>query len=155
MYSSVSSPRISLVWQTVNEIRSTRMLRSSWGHVLKPSSSYVMKVCVQNIRCTKLNVIQNINSGVSFLLVCAAEKKVTSAQIKEHRGVVLDLIGSYLKGKDVKELWLTNTMSVSFCVFHFSCPCPGVCKLYSEQRAIRVKRMVDKKRLWAFSIFQS
>ncbi|XP_008318646.2 syntaxin-18 [Cynoglossus semilaevis] len=49
-----------------------------------------------------------------------AEKKVTSAQIKEHRGVVLDLIGSYLK---------------------------GVCKLYSEQRAIRVKRMVDKKRL--------
>lgn len=23
----------------------------------------------------------------------------------------------------------------------------GVCKLYSEQRAIRVKRMVDKKRM--------
>ncbi|XP_039971857.1 syntaxin-18 isoform X2 [Xiphias gladius] len=49
-----------------------------------------------------------------------AEKKVTSAQIKEHRGAVLDLIEMYLK---------------------------GVCKLYSEQRAIRVKRMVDKKRL--------
>uniref|UniRef100_A0A665T1I2 Syntaxin-18 n=1 Tax=Echeneis naucrates TaxID=173247 RepID=A0A665T1I2_ECHNA len=50
-----------------------------------------------------------------------AEKKVTSSQIKEHRGAVLDLIEMYLK---------------------------GVCKLYSEQRAIRVKRMVDKKRLY-------
>ncbi|XP_039884981.1 syntaxin-18 [Simochromis diagramma] len=49
-----------------------------------------------------------------------AEKQVMSAQIKEHRGAVLDLIETYLK---------------------------GVCKLYSEQRAIRVKRMVDKKRL--------
>ncbi|XP_059184924.1 syntaxin-18 isoform X2 [Centropristis striata] len=48
------------------------------------------------------------------------EKQVTSAQIKEHRGAVLDLIEMYLR---------------------------GVCKLYSEQRAIRVKRMVDKKRL--------
>lgn len=49
-----------------------------------------------------------------------AEKQVTSAQIKEHRGAVLDLVEMYLK---------------------------GVCKIYSEQRAIRVKRMVDKKRL--------
>ncbi|XP_061688906.1 syntaxin-18 isoform X2 [Syngnathoides biaculeatus] len=49
-----------------------------------------------------------------------AEKQVSSAQTKEHRGAVLDLIEMYLK---------------------------GVCKLYSEQRAIRVKRMVDKKRL--------
>ncbi|KAF3689612.1 Syntaxin-18 [Channa argus] len=47
-------------------------------------------------------------------------RQVTSAQIKEHRGAVLDLIEMYLK---------------------------SVCKLYSEQRAIRVKRMVDKKRL--------
>uniref|UniRef100_A0A672HVW1 Syntaxin-18 n=1 Tax=Salarias fasciatus TaxID=181472 RepID=A0A672HVW1_SALFA len=49
-----------------------------------------------------------------------ADKSVTTAQIKEHRGAVLDLVDMYLK---------------------------GVCKLYSEQRAIRVKRMVDKKRL--------
>ncbi|TWW61693.1 syntaxin-18 isoform X1 [Takifugu flavidus] len=49
-----------------------------------------------------------------------AEKQLVPAQIKEHRGVVLDLIEMYLK---------------------------GVCKLYSEQRAIRVKRMVDKKRM--------
>ncbi|KAM9525252.1 syntaxin-18-like isoform 1-T2 [Salvelinus alpinus] len=49
-----------------------------------------------------------------------AEKQVISTQIKEHRGAVLDLIEMYLK---------------------------GVCKLYSQQRAIRVKRVVDKKRL--------
>ncbi|XP_014903616.1 syntaxin-18 [Poecilia latipinna] len=48
------------------------------------------------------------------------EKQATSAQIKEHRVAVLDLVDMYLR---------------------------GVCKLYSEQRAIRVKRMVDKKRL--------
>ncbi|XP_041132254.1 syntaxin-18 isoform X1 [Polyodon spathula] len=49
-----------------------------------------------------------------------AERKVFSAQVKEHRGAVLDLTEVYLK---------------------------SVCKLYSEQRAIRVKRVVDKKRL--------
>uniref|UniRef100_A0A3P9HFS6 Syntaxin-18 n=1 Tax=Oryzias latipes TaxID=8090 RepID=A0A3P9HFS6_ORYLA len=48
------------------------------------------------------------------------EKQAAPAQIKEHRGAVLDLVETYLK---------------------------GVCKVYSEQRAIRVKRMVDKKRL--------
>ncbi|KAK2891412.1 hypothetical protein QQF64_007473 [Cirrhinus molitorella] len=47
-------------------------------------------------------------------------KQVVSAQVKEHRAAVLDLIETYLK---------------------------GVCKLYSEQRAVRVKRVVDKKRL--------
>ncbi|MBN3301983.1 STX18 protein, partial [Amia calva] len=55
-----------------------------------------------------------------------ADKKVISAQVKEHRGAVLDLIEVYLR---------------------------GVCKLYSEQRAIRVKRVVDKKRLcWVSSL---
>ncbi|KAI1888290.1 hypothetical protein AGOR_G00183500 [Albula goreensis] len=49
-----------------------------------------------------------------------ADKQVITSQVKEHRGAVLDLIEVYLK---------------------------GVCKLYSEQRAIRVKRVVDKKRL--------
>ncbi|RXN22221.1 syntaxin-18 [Labeo rohita] len=47
-------------------------------------------------------------------------KQVVSAQVKDHRAAVLDLIEAYLK---------------------------GVCKLYSEQRAVRVKRVVDKKRL--------
>uniref|UniRef100_A0A8C5F9E3 Syntaxin-18 n=1 Tax=Gadus morhua TaxID=8049 RepID=A0A8C5F9E3_GADMO len=49
-----------------------------------------------------------------------AEKQVLSAQMKEHRAAVLDLVDVYLR---------------------------GVCKIYSEQRAIRVKRVVDKKRL--------
>ncbi|XP_076148755.1 syntaxin-18 [Alosa pseudoharengus] len=49
-----------------------------------------------------------------------AERQVISLQIKEHHGAMLDLVEVYLK---------------------------GVCKLYSEQRAIRVKRVVDKKRL--------
>uniref|UniRef100_A0A673BEF9 Syntaxin-18 n=1 Tax=Sphaeramia orbicularis TaxID=375764 RepID=A0A673BEF9_9TELE len=56
------------------------------------------------------------------------EGQVTSAQIKEHRGAVLDLIEMYLK---------------------------GVCKLYSEQRAIRVKRVVDKKRLTGKSVLDN
>uniref|UniRef100_A0AAQ6ACB4 Syntaxin-18 n=1 Tax=Amphiprion ocellaris TaxID=80972 RepID=A0AAQ6ACB4_AMPOC len=47
-----------------------------------------------------------------------AEKQVMSAQIKEHRGAVLDLVEMYLK---------------------------GVCKIYSEQRAIRVKRMFEQE----------
>ncbi|XP_070299048.1 syntaxin-18 [Salvelinus sp. IW2-2015] len=49
-----------------------------------------------------------------------SEKQVIPTQIREHRVAVLDLIEKYLR---------------------------GVCKLYSEQRAIRVKRVVDKKRL--------
>ncbi|XP_078393645.1 syntaxin-18 [Cetorhinus maximus] len=49
-----------------------------------------------------------------------ASKNVISPQVKEHREHVLDLLEVYLK---------------------------NVCKVYSEQRAIRVKRVVDKKRL--------
>ncbi|XP_038648512.1 syntaxin-18 isoform X2 [Scyliorhinus canicula] len=49
-----------------------------------------------------------------------ASKNVISPQVKEHRKHVLDLLDVYLK---------------------------NVCKVYSEQRAIRVKRVVDKKRL--------
>ncbi|XP_072857137.1 syntaxin-18 isoform X2 [Pogona vitticeps] len=49
-----------------------------------------------------------------------AHKDIHSPQVKQHREAVLDFIGDYLK---------------------------RVCKLYSEQRAIRVKRVVDKKRL--------
>ncbi|KAL8207629.1 UNVERIFIED_CONTAM: hypothetical protein K2H54_060125 [Gekko kuhli] len=49
-----------------------------------------------------------------------AHKDIHSPQVKQHREAVLDFIEDYLK---------------------------RVCKLYSEQRAIRVKRVVDKKRL--------
>uniref|UniRef100_A0A8C8KA90 Syntaxin-18 n=1 Tax=Oncorhynchus tshawytscha TaxID=74940 RepID=A0A8C8KA90_ONCTS len=47
-----------------------------------------------------------------------AEKQVIPTQIREHRGAVLDLIEIYLR---------------------------GVCKLYSEQRAIRVKRVFEQE----------
>ncbi|XP_051897338.1 syntaxin-18 [Pristis pectinata] len=53
-------------------------------------------------------------------LKAEAIKNVSSPQVKEHREGVLDLLEAYLK---------------------------NVCKVYSEQRAIRVKRVVDKKRL--------
>ncbi|XP_075425619.1 syntaxin-18 [Ascaphus truei] len=65
----------------------------------------------------------------TFMRTCAdaiqqlrteACKDINSLQVKQHRNAVLDFIGDYLK---------------------------RVCKLYSEQRAIRVKRVVDKKRL--------
>ncbi|XP_069087187.1 syntaxin-18 isoform X2 [Pleurodeles waltl] len=49
-----------------------------------------------------------------------AHKDISSSQVKGHRDAVLDFSEDYLK---------------------------RVCKLYSEQRAIRVKRVVDKKRL--------
>ncbi|XP_048219907.1 LOW QUALITY PROTEIN: syntaxin-18 [Perognathus longimembris pacificus] len=49
-----------------------------------------------------------------------AHKETHSQQVREHRTAVLDFVEDYLK---------------------------RVCKLYSEQRAIRVKRVVDKKRL--------
>ncbi|XP_063779429.1 syntaxin-18 isoform X2 [Pseudophryne corroboree] len=65
----------------------------------------------------------------TFMRTCAeaiqqlrteACKETISSQVKEHRLAVLDFIAEYLK---------------------------RVCKIYSEQRAIRVKRVVDKKRL--------
>ncbi|XP_039694133.1 syntaxin-18 isoform X3 [Pteropus medius] len=49
-----------------------------------------------------------------------AHKDIPSQQVKEHRTAVVDFVEDYLK---------------------------RVCRLYSEQRAIRVKRVVDKKRL--------
>lgn len=36
-----------------------------------------------------------------IVFVISAEKQVMSAQIKEHRGAVLDLIETYLKGEFV------------------------------------------------------
>ncbi|KAM8940534.1 syntaxin-18 isoform 2-T2 [Pelodytes ibericus] len=65
----------------------------------------------------------------TFMRTCAdaiqqlradACKEMIPTQVKQHRNAVLDFIEDYLK---------------------------RVCKLYSEQRAIRVKRVVDKKRL--------
>lgn len=49
-----------------------------------------------------------------------AQRQRVSEQVRSHREAVFDLLDAYLK---------------------------GVCKIYSEQRAIRVKRVVDKKRI--------
>uniref|UniRef100_A0A2D4KLV6 Syntaxin-18 n=1 Tax=Micrurus paraensis TaxID=1970185 RepID=A0A2D4KLV6_9SAUR len=58
-------------------------------------------------------------NNILYLFI-SAHKDIHSPQVKQHRETVLDFIADYLK---------------------------RVCKLYSEQRAIRVKRVVDKKRL--------
>ncbi|KAL8605991.1 hypothetical protein ACOMHN_067173 [Nucella lapillus] len=49
-----------------------------------------------------------------------AEKQRVHPQVKEHRTIVVFLIDAYLK---------------------------AVCRIYSEQKAVRVKRMVDKKKI--------
>ncbi|KAG8505853.1 Syntaxin-18 [Galemys pyrenaicus] len=65
----------------------------------------------------------------TFMRTCAeaiqqlraqAHRETHSQQVREHRSAVLDFVEDYLR---------------------------RVCKLYSEQRAVRVKRVVDKKRL--------
>lgn len=89
--------------------------------------------------------------------------------------MVLDFIEDYLKSISLYlkgQMWhftidmmqnlalLAEDCSVSlYLMTSFACeavlnglcsgvfPTTGVCKLYSEQRAIRVKRVVDKKRL--------
>uniref|UniRef100_A0A8C0QQ54 Syntaxin 18 n=1 Tax=Chelonoidis abingdonii TaxID=106734 RepID=A0A8C0QQ54_CHEAB len=81
------------------------------------------------IRMTDTERDQIDQDAQIFMRTCAdaiqqlrteAHKNVQSPQVREHRAAVLDFTEDYLK---------------------------RVCKLYSEQRAVRVKRMVDKKRL--------
>uniref|UniRef100_A0A674IT11 Syntaxin-18 n=1 Tax=Terrapene triunguis TaxID=2587831 RepID=A0A674IT11_9SAUR len=80
------------------------------------------------IRMTDTERDQIDQDAQIFMRTCAdaiqqlrteAHKNVQSPQVREHRAAVLDFTEDYLK---------------------------RVCKLYSEQRAVRVKRMVDKKR---------
>ncbi|XP_074640339.1 syntaxin-18-like [Tubulanus polymorphus] len=63
--------------------------------------------------------IQTCQETIRILRMEAFNNKISS-QMKEHREAMFDLIQTYLK---------------------------GICKIYSEQRAIRVKRAVDKKRI--------
>ncbi|XP_028600062.1 syntaxin-18 [Podarcis muralis] len=88
--------------------------------------SHVMS---EYVRMTDTERDQIDQDAQIFMRTCAdaiqqlrteAHKDIHSPQVKQHREAVLDFIGDYLK---------------------------RVCKLYSEQRAIRVKRVVDKKRL--------
>uniref|UniRef100_A0A8D0GTM9 Syntaxin-18 n=1 Tax=Sphenodon punctatus TaxID=8508 RepID=A0A8D0GTM9_SPHPU len=91
---------------------------NAYGHVM---SEYM--------RMTETERDQIDQDAQIFMRTCAeaiqqlrteAHKDIHSPQVKQHREAVLDLAEDYLK---------------------------RVCKLYSEQRAIRVKRVVDKKRL--------
>lgn len=50
-------------------------------------------------QCNKISVFSLSLISECVIVVDIAEKKVTSAQIKEHRGAVLDLIEMYLKGE--------------------------------------------------------
>ncbi|XP_053108871.1 syntaxin-18 isoform X1 [Hemicordylus capensis] len=88
--------------------------------------SHVMS---EYVRMTDTERDQIDQDAQIFMRTCAdaiqqlrgeAHKDIHSPQVKQHREAVLDFIEDYLK---------------------------RVCKLYSEQRAIRVKRVVDKKRL--------
>ncbi|XP_064420032.1 syntaxin-18 isoform X2 [Latimeria chalumnae] len=90
------------------------------------AGSYVMS---EYSRMTDTERDQIDQDAQTFMRTCSdaiqhlrteANKQVMSSQVKEHREAILDLTEDYLK---------------------------RVCKLYSEQRAIRVKRVVDKKRL--------
>ncbi|XP_060103265.1 syntaxin-18 isoform X1 [Heteronotia binoei] len=88
--------------------------------------SHVMS---EYVRMTDTERDQIDQDAQIFMRTCAeaiqqlrteAHKDIHSPQVKQHREAVLDFIEDYLK---------------------------RVCKLYSEQRAIRVKRVIDKKRL--------
>uniref|UniRef100_A0A9J8BFS7 Syntaxin-18 n=1 Tax=Cyprinus carpio carpio TaxID=630221 RepID=A0A9J8BFS7_CYPCA len=77
-------------------------------------------------------------------------KQVVSAQVRDHRAAVLDLIEAYLKGvcKLYSEQRAVRVRDHRAAVLDLiEAYLKGVCKLYSEQRAVRVKRVVDKKRL--------
>lgn len=57
-------------------------------------------------------MVFTLHSAVLFnpvIVVTLAEKQVTSAQLKEHRGAVLDLIEMYLKGKFMQCFTLQTT----------------------------------------------
>ncbi|XP_071828610.1 syntaxin-18-like [Apostichopus japonicus] len=65
------------------------------------------------------DIIKTCSDSIRLIKGEAQRQKV-SDQVKGHREAVLELLDAYLK---------------------------GVCRIYSEQRAIRVKRVVDKKRI--------
>ncbi|KAJ8780298.1 hypothetical protein J1605_011562 [Eschrichtius robustus] len=111
------------------------------GHLLLPFNFVPLSLFVSHVmseygRMTDTERDQIDQDAQTFMRTCSeaiqqlrtqAHKEIHSQQVKEHRSAVLDFIEDYLK-------------SISFYL-------KGVCKLYSEQRAIRVKRVVDKKRL--------
>ncbi|XP_076460902.1 syntaxin-18-like [Babylonia areolata] len=65
------------------------------------------------------NIIKTCRETINRFRVEAQKQKV-HPQVKEHRAIVIFLIDAYLK---------------------------AVCRIYSEQKAVRVKRVVDKKKI--------
>ena len=63
-------------------------------------------------------------------------------QVQIHRLAVYESLKEYLKGE------LSVAYFNAFFDFNICCIFSGVCQLYSEQRAMRVKRIVDRKRIY-------
>ena len=64
-------------------------------------------------------------------------------QVQIHRLAVYESLKEYLKGE------LSVAYFNAFFDFNICCVFSGVCQLYSEQRAMRMKRIVDRKRMYA------
>ena len=63
-------------------------------------------------------------------------------QVQIHRQAVYESLKEYLKGE-----WSMTFLKLFQCLLWLL----GVCQLYSEQRAMRVKRIVDRKRMYVLS----
>ena len=63
-------------------------------------------------------------------------------QVQIHRQAVYESLKEYLKGE-----WSMTFLKLFQCLLWLL----GVCQLYSEQRAMRVKRIVDSKRMYVLS----
>ena len=66
-------------------------------------------------------------------------------QVQIHRQAVYESLKEYLKGE------LSVAYFNAFFDFNICCIFSGVCELYSEQRAMRVKRIVDRKRMYVLA----
>ena len=66
-------------------------------------------------------------------------------QVQIHRQAVYESLKEYLKGE------LSVAYFNAFFDFNICCVFSGVCELYSEQRAMRVKRIVDRKRMYVLA----
>lgn len=67
--------------------------------------------CAWSVATLYRHLVNARNEPSIFLFVPLAEKQVTSAQLKEHRVVVLDLSETYLKSKFVsvaRALWIRS-----------------------------------------------
>ncbi|XP_053407304.1 syntaxin-18-like [Mercenaria mercenaria] len=89
------------------------------GSHLTGEASHMTDSEREHIDTEAQNIIKKCQDSLNSVKKNAEAERV-HPQVKEHRETVLTLINTYLK---------------------------VVCKIYSEQRAVRVKRVVDKKRI--------